>query len=106
MIGNIIKDLTKFFIKYPNMNNIILGVSDFWLITMLKMYDNKFISCKAEFNKDDCERLLKLPIDSYTSNLIRLSMFSQKLMVMYYRNQLPIVIRKAINRLLYVTFEK
>lgn len=97
---NSIIELTNFFKKHPEVTAISAGIIDFWILTMQKTYDNHYEMADVVMSRADVRRLALLTKTPFPTKLIRLAVVSLSLMVKYYRNELPIVVRKCINRII------
>ena len=95
---NTICSLVCYFKGKKDNSSIAAGVTDFWLITMQKIYDNNYTYADIGVHPRQLQKLLLICEDAFMIRLVKLSMRSLGLMIRYYRNQLPAILRKGINR--------
>lgn len=95
---NTICRLIDYFKDRKDTSSIAAGVVDFWLLTMQKIYDNNCTYEDIGICRSQLQKLLLICDDMFMSRLVKLSMWSLGLLIRYYRNQLPAILRKCINR--------
>lgn len=93
------RDLYDFFIDTNNVD-IRIGVCWFCISTLRKAFVNGYTKKQIGYSNIDAKKLYELATDKYQKRLAILSNVSIWLMVAYFDDKLPVLIRKIINKYL------